>query len=271
MSYIGREPQIGNFQVCDAISTVNNQAAYTMQVGGVNVSPETANHMLVSLNGILQAPTSSFTVSGSVISFAANLVTGDVINFIHILGSVLDLGVPSDSTVSLAKLTATGTKNSTTFLRGDNTFASAGGDNTPAFKVLLSGDQSLSDNAQTKVTFNTEVFDTNNAFASNKFTVPSGQAGKYIFPCQLTIYNTNQEIFETKMSLYKNNSETVISHYSNGDAAVDRNSNSFSPILDLSVGDYIEIYATMNTHGGVSGLVLAGNEQSFFQGYKLLI
>ena len=128
MSYIGKTPTVGNFQVCDAISVVNNQAAYTMQVGGVNVSPETANHMLVSLNGILQAPTSSFTVSGSVISFASNLVTGDVINFIHILGSVLDLGVPSDSTVSLAKLTATGTKNSTTFLRGDNTFATVSSD-----------------------------------------------------------------------------------------------------------------------------------------------
>ena len=34
---------------------------------------------------------------------------------------------PSDSTVSLAKLTATGTKDATTFLRGDNTFAEAGG------------------------------------------------------------------------------------------------------------------------------------------------
>ena len=122
MAYIGREPQVGNFQVCDAISVVNGQAAYTMQVGGVNVSPETANHMLVSLNGVLQAPGSSYTVSGSTITFASNLVTGDVINFIHILGSVLDLGVPSDSTVSLAKLTATGTKSSSTFLRGDNSF-----------------------------------------------------------------------------------------------------------------------------------------------------
>jgi hypothetical protein len=75
-----------------------------MQVGGVNVSPETANHMLVSLNGILQAPTSSFTVSGSTITFASNLVTGDVIDFIQILGNVLDLGVPSDATVSTAKI-----------------------------------------------------------------------------------------------------------------------------------------------------------------------
>ena len=104
MSYIGRQPQIGNFQICDAISTVNNQAAYTMQVGSVNVLPETANHMIVSLNGVIQAPISSYTVSGSTITFAANLVTGDVINFIQILGDVLDLGVPSDGTVTSGKI-----------------------------------------------------------------------------------------------------------------------------------------------------------------------
>ena len=156
MSYIGRQPQIGNFQICDAISTVNNQAAYTMQVSSVDVLPESANHMIVSLNGVIQKPNSSYTVSGATITFASNLVTGDVINFIQILGSVLDLGVPSDDTVTaaklssnavttakildanvttakiadanvtLAKLSATGTKNSTTFLRGDNTFATAG-------------------------------------------------------------------------------------------------------------------------------------------------
>jgi hypothetical protein len=106
MAYIGQSPSIGNFQVCDAISVVNGQAAYTMQVSSVNVVPETANHMIVSLNGIIQAPGSSYTVSGSTITFASNLVTGDVINFIHILGSVLDLGVPSDDTVSTAKISA---------------------------------------------------------------------------------------------------------------------------------------------------------------------
>ena len=110
MSYIGRQPQIGNFQICDSISTVNNQAAYTMQVGSVNVLPETANHMIVSLNGVIQkggGTNPSFTISGSTITFAANLVTGDVINFIQILGDVLDLGVPSDGTVSTAKLAST--------------------------------------------------------------------------------------------------------------------------------------------------------------------
>ena len=104
MAYIGKTPTVGNFQICDAISVVNNQAAYTMQVGSVNVSPESANHMIVSLNGVIQKPTDAFTVSGSTITFASNLVTGDVINFIQILGNVLDLGVPSDNTVTTAKI-----------------------------------------------------------------------------------------------------------------------------------------------------------------------
>jgi len=104
MSYIGRKPTVGNFQICDAISVVNGQAAYTMQVGSVNVIPQSANHMIVSLNGTIQKPNSSFTVSGSTITFASNLATGDVIDFIQILGDVLDLGVPSDATVTTAKL-----------------------------------------------------------------------------------------------------------------------------------------------------------------------
>ena len=104
MPYIGKTPTVGNFQVCDAISVVNGQAAYTLQVGGVNVAPESANHMLVSLNGILQKPGSSFTISGSTMTFASNLATGDVIDFVQILGNVLDLGSPSDDTVTAAKL-----------------------------------------------------------------------------------------------------------------------------------------------------------------------
>ena len=104
MAYIGAEPQIGNYQICDAISVVNGQAAYTMQVSSTNVVPESANHMIVSLNGVIQKPGSSFTVSSSTITFSSNLATGDSIDFIILLGNVLDLGVPSDSTVTSGKL-----------------------------------------------------------------------------------------------------------------------------------------------------------------------
>jgi len=104
MAYIGREPQIGNYQICDVISVVNGQAAYTMQVGSVNVIPESVNHMIVSLNGVIQKPGSSYTISSSTITFSSNLATGDSIDFIYLLGNVLDLGTPSDSTVTSGKL-----------------------------------------------------------------------------------------------------------------------------------------------------------------------
>ncbi len=122
MAYIGNPPITGNFQVCDAISVVNGQAAYTMQVSSANVTPESANHMLVSLNGILQKPNSSFTISGSTITFASNLATGDVIDFIILLGNVLDLGVPSDATVTDAKANFVSTSSAAGLqIKGDGT------------------------------------------------------------------------------------------------------------------------------------------------------
>ena len=106
MPYIGNQPITGNFIKLDTISVVNGQAAYTMQKDSVNFSPASANQMLVSLNGIIQNPTSSFTISGSTITFASNLATGDVIDFIILLGDVLNIGAPSDDAVATASIQA---------------------------------------------------------------------------------------------------------------------------------------------------------------------
>ena len=103
MSYIGKKPVVGNFQVCDSL-TATTTADYTLQVGGVNISPESANHCLVSLNGVLQAPTSSFTVSGATLSLASSLTSNDSIDFVMLLGNVLDIGTPSDGTITEPKL-----------------------------------------------------------------------------------------------------------------------------------------------------------------------
>ena len=105
MAYIGKTPVIGNFVKLDSITVVNGQAAYTMQNGGVNfTSYDNVNQFLVSLNGVLQAPTDSFTVSGSTLTFASNLSTGDVIDFVMVLGNSLDIGTPSDNTVTNSKI-----------------------------------------------------------------------------------------------------------------------------------------------------------------------
>ncbi len=275
MAYIGREPQIGNFQVCDAISVVNGQAAYTMQVSSVNVSPETAFHVLCSLNGVLQKPGSSFTVSGSTITFASNLVTGDVIDFIHILGSVLDLGVPSDSTVSLAKLTATGTKDATTFLRGDNSFAvPAGGDNTPYYYVRKTSDQTgINHNTAVKATFDTEDLDSDSAYASDKFTVPSGEGGRYFLfaSAPLFAYATSK-LRRAEIMLYKNGSllKRTYSDYQAND--IQASYENVSGIFDLSASDYIETYVRIRSSDSGNSNYIQGSTSTttVMGGYKLI-
>ena len=103
MSYIGKEPVIGNFSVADAITT-SSTATYALTVGSVAFTPESVNHCIVSLNGVIQAPTSAFTISGTNIVFNSALTSADVIDFIYFLGHVNDIGTPSDNTVSQAKL-----------------------------------------------------------------------------------------------------------------------------------------------------------------------
>jgi len=105
MAYIGRQPVTGNFVKLDSITVVNGQAAYTMNnASSAFTAYDNVNQFLVSLNGVLQAPTDSFTVSGSTLTFASNLATGDVIDFVIVLGDTLDIGTPSDNTVTAAKL-----------------------------------------------------------------------------------------------------------------------------------------------------------------------
>ena len=103
MAYIGKEPIVGNFQKCDAITT-SSTATYNLTVSSVAVFPETTNNCIVSLNGVIQAPTSAYTISGSQIVFASSLTSSDVIDFILILGSVLNVGTVSDGTISTAKV-----------------------------------------------------------------------------------------------------------------------------------------------------------------------
>ena len=84
-----------------------------------------------------------------------------------------------------------------------------GGDNTPAFCAYLSADQSVSASTEVKIQFNTEVFDTNSAYdnSSNyRFTVPSGEGGKYVI--MMDVHGANNDTGATSMNgfIYKNGS-----------------------------------------------------------------
>ena len=269
--YIGKTPTVGNFQVCDARSGVNGQAAYTLQVGGVNVAPESANHMLVSLNGLLQKPGSSFTISGSTMTFASNLATGDVIDFVQILGNVLDPGQPSDDTVTAAKLNNDVISGQTALTSSpDDTdellisdagtikridVSLVGGKNTPNFYVRRNGTQTVSANTWTKVQLNSEFYDTASAFDSSsdyRFTVPSGQGGKYFFQASVYGYSGDNNLQRLHIRLYKNGSSITTIAENDWSNQAYRNSQMYSAstVLSLSASDYIELYANLYSGGG---------------------
>ena len=265
--YIGKTPIVGNFQKCDAITVVNGQAAYTLQVSSTNVVPESANHMLVSLNGILQAPVTSFTVSGSTLTFASNLATGDVIDFVILLGNVLDLGTPSDGTVTNAKLAQDIISGETaltdipadtdeilisdagTLKRIDYSLIRAG---TPSFKAYQNTAQDISNNTDTLVTLDAESWDSDSAFASNTFTVPSGKAGKYLVIGQVKADTSWAATTGFNVQIYVNGSvNTGVLASSHVEASIGSNSN-VSTLLDLSAGDTLKLYVWHN-EGGTEG------------------
>ena len=124
MAYIGKSPAVGNFVKLDAISTSSTNT-YNLTLDSVAFVPESANHMLVSLNGVIQAPLTSFSVSGSTITFlpsSGTLSSSDSIDFIMVYGNVLDIGTPSDSTVTNAKTNFVSTSSSAGLeIKGDGT------------------------------------------------------------------------------------------------------------------------------------------------------
>jgi hypothetical protein len=299
--YIGKTPTVGNFQVCDAISVVNGQAAYTLQVGGTNVAPESANHMLVSLNGILQKPGSSFTISGSTMTFASNLATGDVIDFVQILGNVLDIGQPSDDTVTAAKIVdnaisdehldvtaITGQTAETSIADGDtllihdasasalrkmtkaNFVSGIGGTNTPIFHAQMSSSENVTDNSFTKASFQTEVIDTASAFASSRFTVPSNQGGRYFIygaiRCQV---DTDGHLQDAYCLIYKNGSAYQERRINFNNNQIRQATINISAVVDLAATDYVELYGAVNTTSSQPSFS-SSDKNTFFGGFKLI-
>ena len=205
MAYIGNQPTVGNFVKLDAITT-SATATYNLTNGGVAYSPQSANHCIVSLNGVIQEPTSAsnvggFTISGSTIVFTSALTSLDVIDFILVLGDVLNIGTPSDGTVGFSKVTSnliTGATAETSIAGGDsvliyddsasalrkmtrtNFVAGVGGANTPLVQAnLTAGDQSITATTYTKLAFNTETIDTGSIYNTGTYTATIATAGKY--------------------------------------------------------------------------------------------
>jgi hypothetical protein len=174
----------------------------------------------------------------------------------------------ADDAVGVAELSATGTASSSTFLRGDNAWASAGGDNTPNFLAISNVTDLKADNVDAKVNFDNESYDSDGAFASSRFTVPSGEGGKYFIYSQAQASQQADSMYFTKYMIYKNGSVIRTETTNNGSIRTDGKTLKITSIEDLAATDYIEIYANLNSDPGANGYLYATN--TYFTMFKLL-
>ena len=151
-------------------------------------------------------------------------------------------------------------------------FASVSAVNTPAFVARVTTIQSLANDTFVKVQFNSENFDTASAFDSTtnyRFTVPSGQGGRYFIYSMITLdSDVNSNMDTALIDMYKNGSSIA----GVGTEFIFRNNPPrYNPvmaqiIIDLVATDYIEIFARIEATDSTGGRVIGG----LFGGYKLI-
>jgi len=147
---------------------------------------------------------------------------------------------------------------------------------TPTFSAYVNSDQTLSDNTDTKGNYDTESYDTDSAYdTSNKrFTVPSGEGGKYFFYARGRFYDASDQS-QYVIAIRKNNSEVAKRYIYSGAVgtkifnSINYFSYDISCTLVLSASDYIEVFVKADDTGGTSITYQGGTVHSEFTGYKL--
>ena len=106
MPYIGKQPATGKFQIV-SVPSASATATYAMTVNSAAFKPATAEQLIVSVNGVTQAPNTAYSVSGSNIIFSEDLTASDNIDYILALGEVGNTVTPTDGSVDANKLSST--------------------------------------------------------------------------------------------------------------------------------------------------------------------
>ena len=157
------------------------------------------------------------------------------------------------------------------------TVTGAGESNTPHFLVKKTSSQTINDNSTTKVTWDSEIIDSDSAFASDKFTVPSGKAGKYFFQAQVMDYDAAAQLQARTIHIYKNGSSIANSifqpehdHGGTANSYMEYTVTSSISFTDnASASDYYEIYYYGNTRDSGSFVIRQNSNTTWFQGFLL--
>ena len=226
-----------------ALTAYANGQIFTLIPANTNTGAVTIN-----INGL---GAKSITKNGSTALVAGDLVAG------------VEYSLQYDGTrfqkVAGSDYAKTGANSDITSLTGLTTPLSqaqggTGANTIPVFSAYQSSAQTLATATYTKITVDTEEYDTNNNFATSRFTctVP----GYYLFTAGIAVGATRTEILPV---LYKNGS----AFRNFGEDTTASGSASGSMLIKLDATDYVEFYAYFALGQGTN----AGSRYTYFQGH----
>jgi hypothetical protein len=125
----------------------------------------------------------------------------------------------------------------------------------PAFRAYQSTNQSITANTFTKINFQTENFDTDNCFASSRFTPTT--AGKYYFNWTLDV----NSISIRNIMFYKNGANVAGMFFNSPQAHCAMQNSLFFDMNGTT--DYMEIYVYIDQ----TTTIQSGSEYSYFEGF----
>ena len=193
-----------------------------------------------------------------------NIKDGIITSATAITGHTAETSIADGDTILIHDASASALRKMTKA----NFVSGIGGDNTPAFAAFQSSGQNIDSGTTTIVTLDTEIFDTDSAFASNKFTVPSGEGGKYYVSAAIRADASWAATGQFNVMVFVGGTTDNGLFASYNIAASNGNGGAVSGILDLPAGEEITMRLYHN-EGGTEGLQ-AGRYCTVFSGYKLI-
>jgi len=210
------------------------------------IANSNTNYVSLSTNGVV------WGYFGEATSYLPRMDAG-TISSINLSGTLVQVGTGNGASCDTARRGALrySTTSSTVEYCQGTAWVSMGPSATdvPAFYVHKNGtNQTVATSTDVKLTWNTEVFDTNNNFASDRFTPTV--AGKYLFVASVYCANAGGGVCYAE--IYKNG--TKVSQNGNVSGASNLVANT-SIILDMNGStDYVEafVYSAGNTVSGLT-------------------
>jgi len=124
--------------------------------------------------------------------------------------------------------------------------------NTPAFEATLSSNQTVTDENNVKVQFDTEVFDTDGKYDhSTNYRFTPTIAGKYfVYTTIGGNSNANAELETINCRIYKNGSAYANVHYDHRNVYARFVTGTTIAIIDMDADDYVEAYVYIDERSG---------------------